>query len=494
MTRAVVIGGGVSGLSTALSLRLAHPGLEVVLLESSARTGGCIRTRRERGFVFDAGPTGFLNKDPATLALAEQVGLGDEVLSGCEERRRRFILSEGLLRRFPDAPESFVSTDLISIRGKLRMLLEPMVPRRHAGGDESVARFAQRRLGREAAELLFDPVMSGIYAGDPERLSLQATMPHLARLDEGARSVLFTFLKARRRAASGAAPAGVGSHRYVSFAGGMGRLVQGMTAALRDSIRYETRALAVRATEQGWRIMLEGSEPSELRADAVISAAPGPAARRFLGGLSPSLDHALGATPYVPVAVAGLGFRLADVPHPLDGFGYLVPSREGSSVLGVLWPTSIYPGHRSPSDKALLRVVLGGGRHPEVVDEDEEGILARARAHLHRVLGIRGAPVFEAVARHPTGLPQYEVGHPARVDRAEAALHQLPGLYITGNAFRGIGVNNCTRDAHAVAGRVVRDLMRAGRLGPVPVREEPPAPPEPSKVLPLRRRPYARSS
>jgi oxygen-dependent protoporphyrinogen oxidase len=338
------------------------------------------------------------------------------------------------------------------------MLIEPAIPRSRPREDESVGQFARRRLGREAAELMFDPVMSGIYAGNSDLLSLRATLPQMAAVEADRRSLLVTMLRSRARTQGerGASPTAIGSRRYVSFKGGMGALVDVLRGDLVDVIRHDSPALDVVPDGHTWRVMVGGANPTELTGDVVVSAAPAMAARHYLSGLDPRIDKSCQSVPYAPVVVVGVGFHEADVPHPLDGFGYLIPSRERGSVLGVLWPTSIYPGHRSPEGHVLMRVVLGGERDRAICTADSDTLIASARAQLRRVMGIGARPVFSEVARFPLGLPQYRVGHDQRVADMDRALLRLPGLFVIGNAFRGIGLNACT----AVAEQTSRDVAR----------------------------------
>jgi len=458
--RVIVIGGGISGLASAWEVRQRCPGVEVIVLEASKDVGGCIRTDRSDGFVFDHGPAGFLNRHPSTLRIARSLGLADDIVSGCEERRRRFILSDGRLRRFPDSPSTFLGGDLLSLKAKVRMLMEPAIPRSRPRTDESVGAFARRRLGKEAAELMFDPVMSGIYAGSSDRLSLRATLPQMAAVEDDRRSLLVTMLRSRARGhgGRGASPTALGSRRYVSFKGGMGTLVDALKDAMSGTIRSDSPVLDVARDGATWRVMVGGDAPCELIADVVVSAAPATAVRHYLAGLDPRIEASCRAVPYAPVAVVGLGFHEADVPHPLDGFGYLIPSRERGSVLGVLWPTSIYPGHRSPDGHVLMRVVLGGERDPSICASDTDSLMAVARAQLHRVMGIAAKPVYSSVARYSLGLPQYRVGHDERIDEMDRALARLPGLHVIGNAFRGIGLNTCTAVAEKTSRAIAKYL------------------------------------
>lgn len=448
-----VIGAGISGLAVARELLDRSPGLDLKVLEAGPRSGGTVRTEALDGYLCEVGPSGFLNLHPSTLRLADRLGMADDVVTGCERVRRRYILSRGELRRFPDSSATFLSSDLLSLRARARVLLEPMVPPAPEGVDESVGQFARRRLGREAAELLIDPVISGIYAGDPERLSVRAALPQLSALDGAGKSLIRGLLDARTGPArpGSAAPSAVGRRRYVSFRRGIGSFTDRLADSLGDRLRYGAPVRSVaRAPGGGWTIDLAG-EHKPLYADVVVSAAPAPAARGYLGPLHPDLERACGHVPYAPVAMVALGYREADVPHPLEGYGYLVPSSEGGSVLGVLWASSIFPGHRSRDGRVLLQAILGGAREATICDEEDATLAWRARTQLHRALGIEAVPRLQRVYRHRVGIPQYEVGHARRLQAAEASLREFPGLFLCGNAFRGIGLNACTREAERVA-------------------------------------------
>jgi oxygen-dependent protoporphyrinogen oxidase len=451
MQRVVVVGGGIAGLAVARNILDRVPGVELLLCEASSAVGGPIRTHRINGFVAEAGPGGFLNRHPATLRLAARVGLADEVITGCERMRRRFIFSRGRLRRFPDSLATFLQSDLLSLRARVRMLLEPAIPPTPKGRDVTVGEFARRRLGGEAAELLIDPVVSGIYAGDPDRLSLKAALPELALLEARGQSILTALIDSRRGRPGAASPAppAVGVSRYVSFRRGMAQFVEAIARSLPPgSIQTATPVERVERNGSTWRVH---TSRGPVDASIVVSAAPAKDARGYLGGLHSALDRALGGVPHVPVATVSLGFREADVPHPLDGFGHLVPSRERGSVLGVLWASSIFPGAHSPDERALLRVILGGRRDPGVCELDDATLVARARVHLARAIGITSEPVLALCDRHPTGMPQYEVGHAQRLAEADRALLSLPGLFLAGSSFRGLGVNLLTAHAERLA-------------------------------------------
>ena len=452
MHRVVVIGSGVSGLASARLLLDIRPDAEVIVVEASSRHGGPIRSEQVDGFTVEVGPSGFLNRHPSTLRLARRLGLDDRVVTGCEQMRRRYILSGGRLRRFPDSLKTFLSTDLLTWRGRARMMLEPFIPPRLSDSDDTIGSFARRRLGDEAAEMLVDPVVSGIYAGDADHLSLHATFPQLAKIDRDGRSLLRSLLLARHRPdATPASPTTMGRRRYVSFQNGLGELVDALAASLGERLRLNSPVETIERCHTGWRVEVGGQDAETIDADTVILATPHHVTQRLIGMLDPRIDTLCEGVQTAPAAVVALGYREADVPHPLQGFGYLVPRVEGSRVLGVLWSTSIFPGHRARPGHVLFQAVQGGARHKDICDEDDVTLISRIRMQLANAMSLRGEPVLARVYRHPGGLPQYHIGHTERLRAADEALRNLPGLFVTGNAFRGVGINACTADAERIA-------------------------------------------
>jgi oxygen-dependent protoporphyrinogen oxidase len=452
MHRVVVIGGGISGLSSARLLLDMRPDAEVIVLEASARHGGPIRSEQVDGFTIEVGPNGFLNRHPSTLRLASRLGLDESIVTGCEQMRRRYILSGGRLRRFPDSLKTFLSTDLLSMRGRARMMLEPFIPPRLNESDDTIGSFARRRLGNEAAELLVDPVVSGIYAGDADHLSLHATFPQLAKIDREGRSLLRSLLLARHRPdATPASPTTMGRRRYVSFQNGLGELVDALAASIGEQLRLNSPVKTIERSNNGWRVEVAGDAPETIEADAVVLATPHHITQRLIGVLDPRIEKLCEDVQSAPAVVVALGYREADVPHPLQGIGYLVPRAEGSRVLGVLWSTSIFPGHRARPGQVLFQAVQGGARHRDICEEDDVTLISRIRMQLASAMSLRGEPGLSRAYRHPGGLPQYHLGHVKRLEAADEALRDLPGLFVTGNAFRGVGINACTADAERIA-------------------------------------------
>ncbi len=462
MPTVVIVGGGVSGLSLAYRLQQAAPGAEITLLEQRDRPGGTVWTERRDGYLVETGPNGFLDTKPATLDLCRDLGLGERLVTGSESAaRNRYLFLGGKLKALPSGLTSFLGSDLLSWRGKLALLAERLKPRRRGGPEESIDDFARRRVGAEVADVLVDAVVTGIYAGDPKLLSLKAAFPRMAELEERHGSVLKGMAAAaqeRRRAAEVEGRPYRRPGSFWSLRDGLRELVE----ALRDRLRTPpvcgvtvTRIDRPENVGTGWLVRGEGND--RWAADAVVLACPTYQQAVALADLDRGLADEIDAIVYNRVAVVALGYRRNDVPMSLDGFGYLSPQRERRDVLGVQWCSSVYPG-RAPDGHVLLRAMCGGWHRPEMADRDDDCLLAAVRGELRLALGVAAAPAFHHIVRWPRAIPQYHLGHLDRVARIDARAARHPGLFLAGNAYRGVALNDCTEQAAAVAGRVAKFL------------------------------------
>ncbi|RMF90888.1 MAG: protoporphyrinogen oxidase [Methanobacteriota archaeon] len=455
MAEVVIVGGGISGLATAYAVEKqaaeAQVKARVTVVEKEERLGGKVRSIREEGFLCEAGPAGFLDSRPETLELAKELGL--EPLPSNDAAKKRFIYTGGRLRPVPDGPKSFIRSDILSLRGKLRILLEPFT-RPSSEEDESIAAFGRRHLGREAEEKLIGPMVIGIHAGDSERLSLQSCFPVMKELErEGGGSLLKAVFRRMKKAREDpdvkAAPAG----RLTSFKDGVQSLTDALGKAIDGPIILGKGLSTIKREGGRYTVVLEGGA-APVKADALVLALPAYAAAKAVAELDGELSGLLGEIPYAPAAVVCLGYRREDVPHPLDGFGFLIPKSEERRILGCRWESSTFR-HRAPPGKVLLWSIVGGAIEPELPFLDDEGLIRLVRSELREILGIERKPVYTRIFRHERAIPQYVVGHEARLKRIEERLQRYPGLFLTGNAYRGVGLNDCTRNAPLVAGKVV---------------------------------------
>jgi oxygen-dependent protoporphyrinogen oxidase len=460
MPHVVIVGAGLTGLALAFRLRQLSSGITCTLLEKNARPGGNIWTDYRDGFRVEIGPNGFLDAKPTTLQLCRDLGLGDELVAGSDRARlNRYLFWNGRLRKLPGSLWSFLTTPLLSFRGKLKLLLESYRRPTAPGDDESVAAFARRRAGGEAAALFADALATGIHAADPEQLSMGAAFPRVARMEEEHGSVFRGMSRASRQRRQEAAARGEKPQpgRMWSFREGLRRMVEALRERISDHlisgvhIRSIERDSSSDPQRPGWIIRGEGEE--RWNADAIVLACPAYAQAEIVAPLDPILAQNMADILYNRIAVVALGFRVTDVPRAADGFGYIAPSQTRRDVLGVQWCSAIFP-ERAPPGMVLWRALCGGAFRGEMVDWDDGRLLAAVRQELGVAMGVRAEPVFHHMVRWPRAIPQYHLGHLERVARIEEHAARHPGLFITGNAYHGIAMNDCTEQAGLVAKRV----------------------------------------
>jgi protoporphyrinogen/coproporphyrinogen III oxidase len=450
-----VIGGGIAGLTAARALHAQ--GLSVVLLEAAQRWGGVIRTERVDGFLLEGGPDTLLASKPEGVDLCVSLGLGDRLVPTSASRNAVFMVRRGRLHPFPSGMVLGVPTGLGSLlrsrlftwRGKLRMGLEPFVRARRDEGDESIASFIGRRLGREAVEIVGGPLLAGIHAGDAERLSISATFPRLRQMEAVSGSLVRGLRRARRDAPPGPTAA------FVSLAGGLGDLVAALVAGLpADALRQGSPARALHRDGAGFVVEAEGGP---FNARAVVLALPPPRAAPLLARLSPDAAGLLASVRFASTCTVLLGYPRNGVAHPLDGHGFLVPRGEGLRTTALTFASTKLPG-RAPDGHVLLRAFVGGIHDPAVLEMDDTSLADLVEREMRPFLGIRGEPVLRRVYRWPEATPQMEVGHRDRVAAIERHLGEVPGLFITGAGLRGTGIPDTVADATRTAAAVGRRL------------------------------------
>lgn len=457
--RVAVVGGGITGLAAAYGLAQAE-GLragEVTLYEEAPRLGGKILTERMDGFLLEAGPDSFLTSKPEAVALSRALGLGEELV-GTGRDRTVYVLSRGRLHPLPEglalvAPTRvlpFLRSRLFTLPEKARIGAELFLPPRTSDGDESLGAFVRRRLGQAALDRIAAPLLAGIYAGDAEQLSLEATFPLLRDLERRHGSVIAGML-ARRRVAPGA------DGRLPLFAtlrGGLDRLVDRLGAAL-EGVEVRTEAGVGAIAREGSGYLLDLTTGERARSDAVILATPAFVTASLLQPLAPEAASLLRQIPYASTATVSLAFREGDLP-PLRGHGFVVARGEGRRITACTWASAKWPD-RAPPGFALLRAYVGSAGDAAVLEQSDEEILRVVGEELYAAMGITASPVLRRIVRWPASMPQYTVGHLERLAAAEAALARLPRLFLAGAAYRGIGLPDCIRQglaaAAAVAGR-----------------------------------------
>jgi protoporphyrinogen/coproporphyrinogen III oxidase len=462
VNRIVVAGGGIAGLAIAHALRQRDPLAHVVVLERSTRPGGNIRTERVDGYTCEWGPDGFLDNAPATLRLVSELGLDAQLQPSNDAARRRFVFRHGQLHEVPVSPGAFLRTRLLSVRGKLRICGEPFASRR-TECDETIHAFASRRIGTEAADVLIDSMVSGIFAGDARSLSLRACFPKMWDLETNYGSLVRAMLatrKQRRKEDGVGTPAG----RLTSFDGGMEMLVRALARSLDGQLTLGAPVTAVGTP--GYPRSAAGpayvvtTPAGRYEADALVLTGPAADSAALLRPFDATLAGLLDGIATAPLAVVCLGYdeaALAANRGPLDGFGFLVPRNEGIRILGALWESSIYPD-RAPHGKTLLRVMIGGAGDRDAVSLVDGALLDVVCSDLRRTMGLTVDPEFIHIVRHRRGIPQYTQGHLDRLQRIETLLERYRGLFLAGNSYRGVAINSCVNEAGQIADRVLASL------------------------------------
>ena len=467
----IVIGGGISGLAAAHRLtelsRTGSTAYRVTLLEASDRLGGVIATEHADNLLLELGPDSYITDKPAALRLCERLGLADRLIAPQQGGLKLYTVHRGALEPLPEgfllmAPtrvRSVLQSPVFSWGGKLRMALEPLIPRRSHDGDESLASFVRRRLGREVLERVAQPLIGGIYASDPEALSLAATMPRFREMERSHGSVIVGSRRAQRRRAQAADETGARWSLFVSIDGGMEVLVRRIEEALGPGVARlgETvRELSWNPDARRWRV---DTGHAGLEADAVICTLPAFAAARALTTLDSELAGELGAIPFSSTATVNLAYRRNDISHPLDGYGFVVPHVEHRKIMACTFSSVKYAG-RAPENVALLRCFAGGALQPDMLDQPDELLEAQVREDLEALLGISGEPILCRTTRYLDCMPQYNVGHLDRVERIEARLGRFPTLALAGKSYRGVGIADCIHGGETAAEGIVEGLAQ----------------------------------
>jgi len=465
----VIIGGGIAGLSAAyyatkklaLSTVEGIPNAQITLLEASNRWGGKITTDRvpfDGGqFIIEGGPDTFLATKPYATALCKELGLGERLHGTNPNQKNTYVLHHNKLEPLPDGLAMMIPTNvqailkshLVSWFSKARMGLDFFIPAKSLNGDESLGTFVSRRLGREAYENLIEPLMSGIYAGDGDALSLASTFPYLRDLElkygSLARGALQMRAQAKGKSVQGSRSA------FLTPTTGLAEIVEGLIAQLQNAdLRLNTTAS--RISNINSRYVVELGTGEKLEADFVILATPAFISGRLLESFDPALASVLQSIDYASTATVSLAYRQSDLPRDLDGYGYVIPRREGRKALACTWTSTKFP-HRAPEGYALIRVFVG--RAGQDIPWSEKDLLALAREELKLTLGITAEPILSRVFMWDKAMPQYNLGHPEKLNQIDSTLEKYPGLALAGNGYRGIGIPDCIRSGELAVERVL---------------------------------------
>jgi protoporphyrinogen/coproporphyrinogen III oxidase len=490
--RVAVIGGGIAGLAAAHRLLELDPRCELTLFEAAARLGGVVSTVCEDGFQVEQSADNFITTVPWGVDLCKRLGLGDQLLGTNPAYRRTFVVRRGRLCRLPDgflmmAPTQLwplAVTPILSPLGKLRAAMEYFIPPRADEGDESMAHFVRRRLGRETFERLVEPLVSAVYAADLEKLSVLATLARFREMEHDFGSLIRAMRHYKASRPGSAGESGARYSMFVTLRDGLSSLVAAIASRLpTGAVRLNTPVTHIERSSDRWSVSTESqkkednlrisqsqdlksanlkspnlkSQISDLRSsfDAIILAAPSPVTARLLQPLDAALAADLASIEHSGTAVLSLGYDSQQIGHPLDGMGAVVPAVERSPILAVSFGSRKYP-HRAPEGKTLLRVFVGGARRPEIAAMRDAELKPLVLEETSRLLRIRGEPCYCNIARWPGTMPQYHVGHKDLVARIERRVALLPNLALAGNAYHGVGLPDCIHGGELAAERILR--------------------------------------
>jgi len=464
--RIAVVGGGIAGLSAAHRLRELSPECDVVVLEASERTGGLLTTERRDGFVIEHGADSILTEKPWARALAERLGLHDQMISTSPEQHGAYVVCRGKLERIPEgfslmAPsrwEPTLRSPILSARGKARLLMEPMIPPDPPHDDESLSSFVKRRMGSEVLERLAQPLVGGIYGSDPDQLSLHATMPRFVTMEREHGSVVKGLQHAASRSQQSARASRTSGVRYgmfFSFKDGMQTLPEALASRLSSQIRLRCAVERIERVGQGFVVHARNYDAAEY--DAVIVATAGPAAAQLLSTLDDELSAGLSAIKHGSTATVSYAWKRSEVPHALDAYGFVVPHSEGRRVMACTWSSQKWQG-RAPAGFVLLRAFFGGHADQTVVNRSDAELIDAGRDELRLLLGITAVPSLALCARQHYAMPQYTLGHLQRARTLDAQVAAQRGLALAGNTLHGVGIPDAVREGEQAAERILQGL------------------------------------
>ncbi len=464
-TTVIVIGEGISGLCTAYWLK--KRGIDVTLLAKDSEAGGTMKSVSDHGFLYETGANTGLETTPLIKELISDLKLENDFQYANPDGKNRFVLRNGQLMALPLDAGSFITSKLFSLRGKLRLLKEPFIGR--AEKEESVSEFVTRRLGKEFSDYAIDPFVAGVFAGRTEQLSVRSAFPKLYALEEKYGGLVKGMIKGAKERKQRAEKAKDRAETF-SFRSGMQTLPLALAAVMKNEVALNAKVIAIQdltiehaapPTETDVRRYLveyrHNEIPTEIEADYVVFATAAYDAAPIMKSLSVPTAHILASIYYSPVISVFLGFKRDEIAHPLNGFGYLIPSIEKRKILGCLWTSSLF-SDRAPNGMAALNAFVGGARQPELCEHTDEQIIDFTVSELQTAMQISGKPVYLHLMRWPKSIPQYELGFQNKIDALNEFEEQHPGIFLTGNYRGGISVGDCIKNAYDMANRLADDI------------------------------------
>ncbi|OIO39047.1 MAG: protoporphyrinogen oxidase [Candidatus Omnitrophica bacterium CG1_02_46_14] len=471
MKRVAIIGGGISGLTLAHRLceleKESESPFQIMLFEAANRLGGTIETEKRDGFILEKGPDSFISDKPWTLELCKRVGLESEIIGTRNENRKSFVIRKGKLLEIPPgfyliAPTqigAFFKSNLFSVTGKFRMMCEPLISRNKNSGDESVGSFIRRRFGRECLDRVGQAMIAGIYTGDPDRLSILATMPRFKELEKQYGSVIRGLMaKAKNKSGNYETARGPRYSLFLSFRDGMETFVNKLSSKIPQNfvrLRCPIKEVVWDPQSKNWRVITSSGENRVF--DAVCSTISSKITSGLVRKSFPALSNELGRILYESVATINFAFRREDIRHPLNGFGFVVPRIEESPLVACSFSSQKFE-NRAADDKTLLRVYVGGAFGRSLFQKSDQELESLALGELSRFLGIVSKPLFSVLSRYPETMVQYEPDHLGLVSKIEDQLKEWPGLFVAGSSFKGVGIADCVRDSEKQAENILEYL------------------------------------
>ncbi len=453
--KVVVLGAGISGLTPAYFL--AKEGFDVTVLEKKREVGGSVETVKEKGFLFDRGPNSGLETTPVLSRIVSDLKLGDDLVYANKEASKRYILRDNMLHPLPMSPPAFIKTKLFSSKAKARLFAEPFIGRSKDGYYQSIADFVKRRLGQEFLDYAINPFVAGVYAGNPEELSVKSSFPKLYELEEKYGGLIVGTVKSikeRRQRAEKSKQ----SARMFSFAEGMQKLPNAIASYLGDRVHTFCDVTSIEKNGNGFRIKYNNAgHLKEIDCDVLLSTIPAYTAAELFKSWDEKLTEHFNAVYYPPVLALMLGYNKDSIRQSLDGFGFLVPAKERRSFLGAIWSSVIFP-NRSDENKAAFTLFIGGARDPEVGNIDKEILIKKVRGEFEKIMGITEDPVYTGYKYWTKSIPQYNIGYIEHERYFDEFENNNPGLYLSGNYRGGISIGDCLKNGELIFEKIKNQL------------------------------------
>jgi oxygen-dependent protoporphyrinogen oxidase len=460
-----IVGAGITGLSAAYYLQQQRPDLNITLLESTDKPGGILQTIERDDFLVELGPDMFTTRDDEAVDLCRELGMENQLISTNTEHRGAYIICRDKLCKMPlgwtmmtpTRLGAILKTPLLSWKGKLRVIAELFILRKKSDGDESLASFTRRRLGPEALERIIQPLISGIYTADPEKLSMQATLADFLAMERTGKGLIREGIKQRRSQASQESSTGARYGAFVAPKYGMQSIITALTDQLKpNTLKLRQRVKQLEFKNNAWQLTIaqDTQRTTTHQFDRLLLTTSSQITGRLLQDTCPELSKLIVNIPLAGAAIVTMGYRFCDIEHPLDAFGVVVPQAENRPLIAISMASQKFTG-RAPHDSTLFRIFAGGALQPELLQWDDEQLIESAKKQLRELLGVNGKPIFTQVVRWDNKMPQYHVGHVELVDKIELALSKTPNLEIAGNAYRGVGIPLCIRNAKSAVKRLI---------------------------------------